>query len=347
LNKAFIEGLNYGIEAYGGQSGHVEGAPNLLSSSPYKTFSPEYSAVSVKGCHSHQSGNLSGIECSKFWKGCQKDRGSDGSNPLEALEDGILFSPDRGVFDEVRDLLVNFTYFSGEPIDMVLDGLCRPFGGLREAVPFRGNHLNQLATPDIEGMETLGLFIPEGTDFRTDSFGKVGDDFGVDPVCLGQRSKGLCKVADMTSIDYHDRKRVIYKSIRSFYFKSSCGLQDNQSRGKGFEEGKHLGDSLLRISEDVSLSIGSNINLEFLLGNINTYESFFMGHNTISSFPALQNTGSLKRAQATVRVKEKTGCDDPRLHTSFSLKVKSVCLTQTKSSLCNLTTLLSNIQGSR
>ena len=220
--------------------------------------------------------------------------------------------------------LSNTAEFPTKVGKMALVRLSCLLGSHGKAVFLRGDHLDQLMLSDVQGVEPLRVLSSERAYLGPHRVRKVGDDPGVDPICLGQAADGLRKVPDLTGIGNHHRKGMNHQGIHHIHLHSLRGFQNDELGKKGFKVFKVFhkqGKTFLGIGEGFLLSNRPDVNLEF----------FFGISDVFPSFPALRNTGSFQ-VQAPVRVKGKKGCDDPCFYTSFILKVNSVYHTHTKNS---------------
>ena len=191
--KAFVDGLEVGVEAGGGEGGHVEGTAEVAPAAADSGLALPFSGLAGDRGDAGEAGDGGGLEGSDLWQVGEDGGGADLGDAGNAAEDGGL-AGDLGVCgDEGGDGGVDRGEVAADAAQAigVLAAQERQ-GEVAGAVPGGGAGPDEAGADEagagelelVEGSVACGL---RGLRGGLDHRGHAGDEAGIDAVGLGPR----------------------------------------------------------------------------------------------------------------------------------------------------------------
>ena len=142
-----------------------------------------------------------------------------------------------------------------------------------EAVPFRGEHLQELSASGEEGGEFGGGLVAQRPDRRANPVGKLGQHARIELVGLGEDAEGLGEIPHLARIDRHDGETGDRERAEDGGFVAARGLQDDQCRRQRLEPRDESGKGSGGVGHLPLLAGGMHGRIEVRLGDIETDEA--------------------------------------------------------------------------
>jgi len=158
-------------------------------------------AIPVHRGHAGQGRNLLVTGLAQDGQFGEQCGGRDYSDARHALENLHLLGPIRVALEKLANLLIQGRDLLLQPFQMLLDGGADDVRGRSEAVFFGDPHLYQLATAGDQGLQPLPVLIGDWRDWRMKGFPVPGQDVGINPVGLRQRSGRVGEFPNPPGVD--------------------------------------------------------------------------------------------------------------------------------------------------
>jgi hypothetical protein len=200
--QTLVECFEHWIIADRHEGTHRERGPYRGASPPDRPAAPERATIPVQRGHPDQGSQPLAAQRPQLRQVEQQRACTDRANAGDAAEQVLAFPPYRTRPQRRVEVVVQRRQLGVEPGDMGLDVCLEPWGGTSEAVLFGCPHGDQLPPPRQEGAEFIGLGVRQGPGCRTHRLGKMGQDPGIEGICLGQLPGGFGKVASLAGIDH-------------------------------------------------------------------------------------------------------------------------------------------------
>ena len=205
----------------------------------------------------------------------------------------ILLSPYGTLTESLTQALVQIVQLLLEPCNVSLDAGTDGDGGDAKTVLLRDQHGHHLVPAGSQGVERLGLGVPQRARGRSDCFGEVGYDRRVKRVGLGQLPGGPGKVPHLAGVDDDHWQLLGRQSCYKGQFQAARSLQQHHNRFKGLQPGDQLSDPCIVIGNLPSVVRGADGDIHLGLGYINAYVDSFLIHEHLLRItgPSLQDAG--------------------------------------------------------
>ncbi len=194
LTQSLVEGFQDTIMTRRHQRTHIEGGPHSRAATPDCPLSPEGAAVSIQGGDADQGRDLLVRQGSQLRQFRQQGSRDDGANAGDALQQLVMFPPDRAGLDRRGQVLIELRQVLLEPLDVLLNVSAHP--ARRTALPIflRREHLDELAAPRNQGRQLLRTRIRQRAARGPHRFRKLGQDLGIEGIGLRQTPGGPSEV---------------------------------------------------------------------------------------------------------------------------------------------------------
>ena len=286
-----VEGTDFLVASGGSQGGHVESGTYLGASAGNDTPATESTTVAVERSDADERGDLPAGELAQLGKLAEQSTSGLGTDTRDRLEEVFLFAPERRLFDVFVDVGVEGVDLAVEEGDGLLETDDDALGGrLMEAVDLGGACGDELSATRHKGFYGLFGVIGEGTGMGPDVACEACDDGGVEGVGLGELPGGAGEVADLSGIDDGDGDVACGQLGGDVGLVAAGGFEDHEGGLVVARPGEGLGDSLLVVRETTGVSSGESVEVEGILGYVDTDEARF-GH----LIPFLADSSSLGR----------------------------------------------------
>ena len=192
--KAFVDGLEVGVEAGGGEGGHVEGTAEVAPAAADLGLALSFSGLAGDRGDAGEAGDGGGLEGSDLWQVGEDGGGADLGDAGNAAEDGGL-AGDLGVCgDEGGDGGVDRGEVAADAAQAigVLAAQERQ-GEVAGAVPGGGAGPDEAGAGELELVEGSVAWGLRGLRGGLDHRGHAGDEAGIDAVGLGAGADGSAK----------------------------------------------------------------------------------------------------------------------------------------------------------
>ena len=297
-----------GVEAAAHQRSHVQGGADPCASTPDGAFATQRTAVPVEGSYAYQSGDLPTVQRAQLRQVGQEGERELLSHTGGGAQEVVLLSPNGTMTESLPQALVQVGQLPLQPGYVGLDAGADGDGGDAKTVLLRDQHRHHLVPAGSQGVERLGLGVPQRARGRSDDFGEVGQNRRVKRVGLGQLPGGPGKVPHLAGVNDDHWQLLGRQSCYKGQFQAARSLQQHHNRFKGLQPGDQLPDPCIVIGNlpDGDIHLG--------LGYINAYVDPFLIHELlrITARPCKMRAWL---ALATVRALIRKGCGDPRFLT--------------------------------
>jgi hypothetical protein len=285
------------IVTSGDESSHVESRANARPASPCYALSSAPAAVTIQWSNADQGGDLLPRASAQLGQVGQQGQGRLRSHAGHTPQQVFLFSPGRGLFEGLLQLVIQLLDLLGERCPNRINGLAnQPVGHLLGAISFCGKHPDELASPGELLLQFQLFSAGQRTLLGPYRPAKLGQDLRVDGVCFGKLPRGASEISDLARVDDHDRQLRRGQLGNDSSFVATGGLQNDRLErpfGKLLDE---LPVSVGRIGP-LADAIG-RCDIELVFGNINS--NYDRIHEVV---PSLLMRACQAAAQATVRAK--------------------------------------------
>ncbi len=305
--ESFGEFFQGGIEAFGGEGGHVEGVADVGSPTPNGAFAPHSSAIVVEGGQAREGGDFLSVELSEFGEIGHEGGGRGLAHAGNAGEEFGFGVPIVVGFEQLEDSLFDGVDFLVQEVDDFSHAPRDQLSGIRfEAIGFGGSQGDELSSAGDELLQ-FGLFFGQLIDQPgLDLLSEAGDDGGVEAIGFCQDAESAGEVADLPGIDDGHVMAGLGEFGHELALVSAGGFDHDQA-GLGRGELLHeLGKSLGSVVALPRAFLGQDMHVEGGLGDIDSDKMREVGmHVTI---PVLQMRarllpGRARTALAAVRAK--------------------------------------------
>ena len=179
----------------------------------------------------------------------QQGEGELGAHAGNRAQEDVLLPPHRTLPERLAQLLLQGGQFLRQPGDVGRDVGADASGGSAEAVLLRDQHGQHLVPAARQGVERLGLGVPQRAHGWADRGGEVGQDCRVQRVGLGQLPGGAGEVPDLAGVDDHHRHRRRGQGGHQRQLQATRRLQHHDNRCQGRQPGDQLTDARLVVGD--------------------------------------------------------------------------------------------------
>ena len=198
--QPLVEVPDDGIESAGGQRSHVQDGSDPGVSIPDGAFATHGAAVPVEGSHSHQGGDLAPVQGAKLRQMGQKGEGELLSHAGNGAQEVVLLSPHGTLTESLPQPFVNVVELLLKPSDVGLDAGPNGADGAPKPVLLRHQDGYHLVPAGNQGVEDLGLGVPQRTHGWANGVGEVGQYGRVQGISLRQRTGGFGEVSGLPGV---------------------------------------------------------------------------------------------------------------------------------------------------
>jgi len=258
-----------GVEAFGGESSHVQDATHWGASAADGAFAMKASAVTIERRQSSQGGNFLAVEQSQFREFGQERTDCDCSDAGNGSEDIPFVCPMVVGFEQLGDLFVEGFDLLVEQRDHLLQTLLDDLGGGKFLPVFFGrSEVDQLSASCDELLQFLLFFVVFGDGSGTDVLSEAGDHACVDPVSFGEDTEAFGEVSDLAGIDDGDQMSRGGEIGDEPLLIPACGFDDDQAGSRLGQELLQMLKALCVIGERVLRFLRKETQIERVFGDV-------------------------------------------------------------------------------
>ena len=225
--QPLVEVADDGVVAGCGQRPHVKGAPHSGAPAPDSAFASQDATVPVEGSHAHQGGDLPAVQGAQLRQVGHQSEGELLSHAGNGAQEIIPLPPHGTLAESLAQPLVQVVQLLLQPGDMSLNAGADGADGGTQPVLLRDQHGHHLVSAGSQGVENLGLGVPQRAHGGTNDIGEVGQDRRVQSVGLGQRLGGPGEVSNLTGVDDDYGQRRSCQGCHQGQFQTTRSLQQD------------------------------------------------------------------------------------------------------------------------
>jgi hypothetical protein len=256
-----------------GERGPVQGAPHRAAAAANHPAAPQGATVPVEGRDPDQGGNLPAAELPQFGEFGDERGGRNRTHAGHGAEQVLRLSTHRAGADGVVQIRLEVAQRALQPGDVGVDAALQPaIPGQAPPIGLGPEHLDQLTAAGDELAEALGVFARQRADDRAHGLGKASDDLDVQGVSLGEHPGGAGEIPDLAGVDDGDRQTGAGQGGRHGGLVAPRGFEDDQRGPQRLQPRPELGQPGLIVGDHEGLSGGANVDIEVVLGDIETDE---------------------------------------------------------------------------
>ena len=239
-----------------------------------------------------------------------------------------FLSPYGALAESLPQALVQVVQLTLQPCNVGIDAGTHGDGGGTQAVLLRDQHGHHLVPSGSQGVEGLGLGVPQRADGRSDRFGKVSNSRRVKGVGLGQLPRCSGKVPHLARVDDDHGHRLGCQSSHQRQLQATRSLQQHHDRFQGLQPRDQPPHSCLVMGNLPSVTRGTDGYIHLGFGYIDAYVDPFLLHEHLLRSLARPCKMRARLAQATVRALFGKGAATLAFLRSSMTKENTVCRTR-------------------
>ena len=301
--EALGEGFDGGVEALGGQGGHIEQAADVGAAAGDMGPAILFSRFSVIGGQADQGGDLMAIEPTQFGQARQQHSAGLGADAAGAAQDLVFVLEVRVGLDVLFDEFIQFANLEFKGLDHFANAFA-DFDMMNHPSPigFLSVQVDELTTSGNQFSQGLGLGVWRRFRGGLDLFAELGQGIGVDGIGFGQAAHAAGEVADLARMGDDDVITGLHQFGGEGFFVAAGGFQNDQSDFKGVQGPQEV--LIPRTGVGVAaLNLGGvRGDLKRIFGDVDA-EINFWRHGILPFLPMRANRRQASASQAAVRVR--------------------------------------------
>jgi len=269
FDEAVIEGLERGVASGGGDGGHVEGAPQVLSSAANVAGAGVVSAVVCDRGEAEEHGGLLGRQGADLDEADDQRSGGEGAQAGNRGDDRPSPGENRIVLDSPFDCggEIFDGRFGGSDLTFDFEDGRSGVGGA-ELVAQGGESGDGGVAAVHEFLQFLDRLADRGPGVGLEAFPQDRQNFAVDAVGLGQFAEGLGEQAGAQRIDDGDRKAAGVKTAVGGAMELAGRLHHDAGGGMSRQRSLELSKASRIVADLQPLANRMDINVETVFTDV-------------------------------------------------------------------------------